>query len=135
MVDFNTDELNKFNEFEEQSGTGPKKSYKIAVIGDKESVIGFRAVGFSVFIAEDISEAEKIIYSVSEPDSGFAIVFLVENYALKLSHVISKYASEPVPAIISVPGKNGSAGFGMAQVKKAVERAVGADILFKNYEI
>ena len=115
MVDFNTE-----------------KSYKIAVVGDKESVIGFRAVGFSVFIADDASEAERIIYSVAEPDYGFAIIFLVEDYAAKLGHVLSKYASVPVPAIISVPGRNGSAGFGMAQVKKAVERAVGADILFKN---
>ena len=115
MVDFNTEKL-----------------YKIAVVGDKESVIGFRAVGFSVFIAGDASEAERIIYSVAQPDSGFAIIFLVEDYAVKLGHVLSKYASAPIPAVISVPGRNGSSGFGMAQVKKAVERAVGADILFKN---
>jgi len=109
-----------------------EKLYKIAVVGDKESVIGFRAVGFSVFIADGASEAEKIINSVADTDSGFAIIFLVEDYAAKLSHVLSKYASAPTPAIISIPGRNGSAGFGMGQVKKAVERAVGADILFKN---
>ena len=33
------------------------------------------------------------------------------------------------PAIILIPGKSGSLGIGMANVKKSVERAVGADIL------
>ena len=109
-----------------------EKSYKIAVVGDKESVIGFRAVGFSVFIAGDVSEAERIVHALSKADSEFAIIFLIEDYAVKLSHIFSRYVSAPIPAVISIPGRNGSSGFGMEQVKKAVERAVGADILFKN---
>ncbi|MCQ4771942.1 V-type ATP synthase subunit F, partial [Intestinimonas massiliensis] len=33
------------------------------------------------------------------------------------------------PAIILIPGKSGSLGIGMDNVKKSVERAVGADSL------
>ena len=36
---------------------------------------------------------------------------------------------ELTPAVILIPGKDGSLGIGMANVKSAVERAVGADIL------
>ena len=42
---------------------------------------------------------------------------------------IARYKDELTPAIILIPGKDGSLGIGMANVKSAVERAVGADIL------
>ncbi|MDD6159415.1 MAG: V-type ATP synthase subunit F, partial [bacterium] len=42
---------------------------------------------------------------------------------------LDKYKDRLTPAVILIPGKEGSLGVGMANVKKAVERAVGADIL------
>lgn len=41
-----------------------------------------------------------------------------------------EYVDKRLPAIIPIPDKDGSLGIGMESVKKAVERAVGADILF-----
>ena len=43
---------------------------------------------------------------------------------------IDKYRESRLPAIIPVPDRNGSSGMGMENLKKSVERAVGADILF-----
>ena len=43
---------------------------------------------------------------------------------------IDRYKEEMIPAVITIPGKEGSTGEGMRSVSKAVERAVGADILF-----
>ena len=43
---------------------------------------------------------------------------------------IAEYKGLRLPAIIPVPGRNGSLGIGMQDVRKSVERAVGADILF-----
>ena len=42
---------------------------------------------------------------------------------------VAKYKDQPMPAIIAIPGRAGSTGYGMASIKTAVERAVGADIL------
>ena len=42
------------------------------------------------------------------------------------------YKDRRVPAIIPIPGRAGTIGMGMTSVKKSVERAVGADILFKD---
>ena len=42
---------------------------------------------------------------------------------------VARYKDALTPAIILIPGKEGSLGIGMANVKTAVERAVGADIL------
>ena len=43
---------------------------------------------------------------------------------------VDEYADLRTPAIIPIPGKEGSLGIGMTSVKKSVERAVGSDILF-----
>ena len=104
--------------------------YKIGMIGERDSVIGYMALGFAVHEAEDADAARAVLHKLAK-DGEYAIVYIVENYAVDLAEDIAKYKDLPTPAIICIPGKNGSSGYGLAQVKKAVERAVGADILFK----
>ena len=43
--------------------------------------------------------------------------------------VISRYKDEIRPAIILIPGRQGSLGIGRNNIQRAIERAVGADIL------
>ena len=57
------------------------------------------------------------------------MVYLTEQYAAEMRAEIDRYKDELTPAIILIPGKDGSLGIGQAAVKSAVERAVGADIL------
>jgi V/A-type H+-transporting ATPase subunit F len=116
----------------DKSKTVNAKEYKIGVIGDKESVIGFKAVGFSVFEAANVNEAEKILREVARED--YAVIYISENYVENMQSVIAEYRVLPIPAVIAIPGKSGSTGFGVGQIKKAVERAVGSDILFKDKE-
>jgi V/A-type H+-transporting ATPase subunit F len=54
---------------------------------------------------------------------------MTEQLAAQLQPDIARYQDALTPAIILIPGKEGSLGIGMANVKTAVERAVGADIL------
>lgn len=104
--------------------------YKIGVIGDKDSVLGFMAIGYSVYPVQDIIEAAETLQRLAREE--FAIIFVTEELARDISHIIDKYKSEPLPAIICIPGKTGTTGYGMNNIKKSVERAIGADILFKN---
>ena len=57
------------------------------------------------------------------------MIYLPEPRAQGLEPEITRYKDNLTPAIILIPGKGGSLGIGMANVKKSVERAVGADIL------
>ena len=43
--------------------------------------------------------------------------------------MLSHYKDEIRPAIILIPGREGSLGIGKANIQRAIERAVGADIL------
>lgn len=101
--------------------------YKIAVMGDQDSVLGFKALGLDVYPAETVEEARKTLHTLAKGD--YAVVYLTEQYAAGMEADVARYKDELTPAVILIPGKDGSLGIGMANVKSAVERAVGADIL------
>ena len=101
--------------------------YKIAVLGDKGSVLGFRALGLDVFSADSAEQARPILHRLAR--EGYAIIYLTEQLATGLGAEMARYKDELTPAIILIPGKEGSLGIGMESIKIAVERAVGADIL------
>lgn len=102
--------------------------YKIGVIGGKDSVLGFKAVGLDVFPCSQSEEAKKILHQLAKDD--YAIIYITEILAADMAKDIDKYKDARLPAIIPIPGKEGATGAGMRSVSKAVERAVGADILF-----
>lgn len=104
---------------------------KICIIGDRDSVIGFMAVGFSVYEADSASKAGEILRALAKDEEN-AIIFISENYAMEIDDIISKYKSQPIPAIIPIPSRDGSCGYGMESIKRASERALGANILFKD---
>ena len=104
-----------------------EQRYRIAVLGDRDSVLGFKALGLDVYPADTAEEARPILHRLAREDT--AILYLTEQLAAGLEAEIARYKDALTPAIILIPGKAGSLGIGMANVKKSVERAVGADIL------
>ena len=102
--------------------------YKIGVIGDRESVLGFKAVGLSVFPVDDPDTAKKTLKQIAKED--YAIIYVTEQMYQYMLEEVDEYTDSRLPAIIPIPGKEGTLGIGMTSVKKSVERAVGADILF-----
>lgn len=105
------------------------RNNRIAVIGDKDSVLAFKAVGMDVYPVEDVSEAERMVKILAR---DYAVIFVTEEIAENAREVLDRYKSRPYPAIIPIPSNKGSNGFGMAGVKADVEKAIGADILFNS---
>ena len=101
--------------------------YKIAVLGDRDSVLGFRALGLDVFSVETPDEARAALRRLAKEE--YAIIYLTEQLVSPLQGDIARYRDALMPAIILIPGKEGSLGIGMRNITQTVERAVGADIL------
>ena len=101
--------------------------YKIAVMGERESVLGFAALGIEVCPVSSAEEGKAELRRMAK--DTYAIVYMTEQLAALLEAEIARYQDALTPAIILIPGKEGSLGIGMNKVKTAVERAVGADIL------
>lgn len=99
--------------------------YKVGVIGDRDSVLCFRAVGFEVFEVVSAKEAYDILKKIKK---DFAVIFVISEFYTQIKSEIDE-TEAALPAIISLPGKNGSDGSGLRELKTAVEKAVGADIL------
>ncbi len=102
-------------------------TYKIAVVGDWESVMGFRALGLETCPASTPENAREEIRRLVHEDC--AVIYLTETLAKALGDVLDKYKDELRPAIILIPGREGSLGIGRENIQRAIERAVGADIL------
>ena len=102
--------------------------YKIAVIGEYDSIYGFAALGMDTFPVSDPDEAKQKLHKLAE--GAYAVIYITEALAAVLEHEVEKYREEILPAIIQIPGVSGNTGAGVAGVKKSVEQAVGSDILF-----
>lgn len=103
---------------------------KIAVVGDHESTLGFKAVGFDVFAVETPEETEATVLDLAARQYG--VIYITEQALQPVIHIMSRYKNSRIPAIIPIPGIGGSLGLGLTGVRSSVERAVGADILFKD---
>ncbi len=105
--------------------------YKVAIIGDRDTVLGFMALGFSVKEVNDAPEAAKTLHELVRA-AEYAVIFITEKYAAQIEEDISRYKDMPLPAIISIPGQGDHSGYGMNAIRNAAQRAIGADILFKD---
>ena len=93
---------------------------KIAVIGGRDTVMGFKALGLAGKILRHLTR---------DSEAEYAIIYIEENFAMQIQAEINKFKDSPTPAIIVIPGREGSIGYGQEALKSAVERAVGTNIL------
>lgn len=102
--------------------------YKVGVVGDKDSVMGFLALGIDIFPVYEAEEIKKTIHKLAEEE--YAIIYITEDATLLAQDTIAKYKDNQLPAIIVVPGITGSKGLGLNEIRESAKRAIGADILF-----
>lgn len=113
--------------------------YSIAIVGNKETILGFKALGLKAFDANSPEETVKVLYDLKsreivndktgETKPEFAIIFITEELAMGISKDdYKKLSAQALPAIIPVPGSKGTTGYGIRRIGKMVEQAVGSDI-------
>ncbi|MBQ7726738.1 MAG: V-type ATP synthase subunit F [Clostridia bacterium] len=101
---------------------------KIAVMGDRESVKGFAAVGLDIYPCEAGEDAEELLQTVV--GAGYGVIYITERIAAVLQKPIAKLNRQLTPSVVPFPGVSGNTGAGVAALKEAVEKAVGSDIIF-----
>lgn len=101
--------------------------YRIAVMGDYDSIYGFGAVGMDIFPVATAEEGRKVLKTLAKNDYG--IIYITELLASEIEQEIDRYREEKIPAIILIPGVYGNTGKGMDGVRRSMEQAVGSNIL------
>ncbi|SHI62043.1 V/A-type H+-transporting ATPase subunit F [Lutispora thermophila DSM 19022] len=101
--------------------------FKIAVVGDKDSILAFKALGVDVFSVYDSEEARKTVDTIAR--NNYGIIFITEQIANLIPDTIERYDKEIIPAVILIPSNQGTLNIGMSRINKNVEKAVGSNIL------
>lgn len=108
--------------------------YRLAVIGDKDSVVSFKVLGLDVYPVELIENEEemsqkikKVIEHVVAKDYG--IIFITEEYARISKEVIDRYKAQTLPMITLIPSNRGSLNIGISKIDENIEKAIGTNIL------
>ncbi len=101
--------------------------YKIGVLGDRDSVYGFGALGLEVFPVEEPEAGAKLLRRLAE--EGYAVLYVTEALCAQIPDELERLRERPLPAVVPIPGIYGNTGMGLQQVKRSVEQAVGSDIL------
>lgn len=101
---------------------------RIAVLGDSDITLAFKAIGMDVYNANSAGEASESLRLLAR---NYSVIFITEDLASQIEDHIAKFKNRTYPAIIPIPSSKGSTGYGIENIKKDVEKAVGTDILFK----
>ena len=101
--------------------------FKVAVIGDKDSVLAFKALGIEVFTVVGEDEARRTVDTIARKNYG--VIFITEQIASLIPDTIERYDREIIPAVILIPSNQGTLNIGMNRINRNVEKAIGSNIL------
>lgn len=104
-------------------------TYKIAVVGDKDSILGFKALGVATFPVTGAEPAMAILKKLAAESYG--VIFITEELTRDLGEAVDELNKRFLPSVVLIPNSKGTLGLGMQKIKKNIEKAIGADILFK----
>lgn len=110
--------------------------YKIAIIGPADTVSGFKALGVEAFDAENGEQAMEQLIEIkkqtldTESFQRFAVVCIIEDLLIDIDqNEYAKVVNGPLPAVITLPGPEGSKGVAIQRLRKLAEQAVGSAII------
>jgi len=103
--------------------------YKIALVGDKDSIIGFQLLGISIFSVTNKEETINILNELIK--EKYAAVFITEEIASQIFDKIEELQKKYLISVTIIPNKLERKNLGLKILKKNIEKAVGTDILFK----
>ncbi len=110
----------------------------MAIVGPRDSIAGFGAVGVEAVNANNAKEAVEKLFELKkktqvingEEKPLYAVIFVFEEVVQGINKDdYAKLTAHALPALIALPGVAGSSGFGVKRLSALVERAVGQDIL------
>ena len=99
---------------------------KIGILGERESIAVFHALGMDIFCVRTEQEACSAFGKMLDLD--YAVIYLEEKWLAPLRMQVDACAARELPAVVLLPSKRDKASAALAALDEAVKRAVGADI-------
>lgn len=98
---------------------------KIAVIGEKDAISIFRAVGAEIFPHTDANEIKEIIKTLIEKD--YTIILITEKEANSIHEFLSTLRMTTYPIILPIPNGIENLEYGLKRVQENLHKAIGSN--------
>jgi V/A-type H+-transporting ATPase subunit F len=97
---------------------------KYSIIGDEDTVLGFRMVGVTGKVATNSDEARRAFDAMLE-DRENCIIIITERVADMIRPIVDKFLfTESFPLIVEIPDRNGPKP-GRLGIRETVNAAIG----------
>ena len=102
----------------------------VAMIGRKEAILPFRALGVQTEEVESPEEAVRALKGLKEREAA-GVVYITEDIASGVEDEIRALGQDALPAVVMIPSFSSGEGTsrGLAELSAIVQKAVGSDIL------
>ena len=100
---------------------------EIAMIGDRDSILGFKALGVTIFPVDTKDESAKVLQEIVRQE--YKVAFITEQTAPSPEELTSIIGDRTFPVVTLIPSNRGSTGLAMQRLKTLVRKAAGVDIL------
>lgn len=104
---------------------------KVAVVGDKDSVLAFKAIGMDVYPVETEADAKNTVHTLART---YSVIFVTEKVAIEAEQYVKRYKSRAYPVIVPIPSAEGSMHLGEKGIAANIEKAIGNGALLNNKE-
>ena len=100
---------------------------EIAMIGDRDSILGFKALGVTIFPVNIKSESVEALQDVIRQE--YKVAFITEQMAPGPEEIANLIGDRTFPVVTMIPSNRGSTGLAMQRLQMLVRKAAGADVL------
>jgi V/A-type H+-transporting ATPase subunit F len=101
---------------------------RMAVVGERATVVAFRGLGLSAFPVESAEEARQTVSTLIRKREH-AVIFITEDIGEKIPDVIAESSRQYFPSVVLVPSSAGSKQIGLKKLSQVLKRALGTDIM------
>lgn len=99
---------------------------KIAVVGERELILSFKALGIPIFPVVNLNEALEMVKKLVK--ENYSLILLTEEYASQMKELMGELRTKPGITVTPIPTARGSKGFALEELKAVLRKAIGVDI-------
>jgi V/A-type H+-transporting ATPase subunit F len=103
--------------------------YKIALMGDRDTIIGFKLLGVSIFPVNKKEESVETLNKLVKEE--YAVIFITEEIGCQIIEEIEILQETSFTSITIIPSKSEKKYLGLNILRNNIEKAIGTDILFR----
>lgn len=110
--------------------------YRLAIVGPSDMVSGFQALGVeahnatnSIEALDRLREIKKISNDPAD-ERSYAVVCVIDDVIQDVDQAeYAKVIAGALPAVVVLPGPNGSSGVAVQRLRLLAQKAVGSSII------